>query len=469
VTGLAVIVASALMILTTRLHETTTNLAASIESVRLAEEAEVGLLMYGRTRETPARAGLAEDLRHNLSEARRYVTSEEEQASVALAAERVSALLDSTYTATEAATRESLAYDALEKLIDVNFDESKRLQAGAARSDSLANVIGIVTILLLVTVGAAVLWWLRKRAFQPVLDLADAMERFGRGDRQARAPENGPQELRDMVVRFNQMASALAAQHGAQTAFLGGVAHDLRNPLMVLLLQLEFVAPDRPLPEEAVVRRTFDIIARQIGRIERMLGDLVDMAKIEAGTFELKIADVDIVGTVRDVVELFETTSPRHPIRVLSPAESIMIRCDPLRIEQVVTNLVSNAIKYSPLGGSVEIDVRVVASELMIAVTDKGMGISEDDRRRLFEPFRRGAATDNIPGAGLGLFVVRRIIEAHHGRIEVDSTVGEGSTFRIFLPVQDASQPLGIRARGRLGRSRLSRLPASAPAPTEPK
>jgi signal transduction histidine kinase len=114
----------------------------------------------------------------------------------------------------------------------------------------------------------------------------------------------------------------------------------------------------------------------------------------------------------------------------------VILRCDPLRIEQVVTNLTSNAIKYSPRGGAVDLVLQRNHHEVITTVTDHGVGMTEEDSRRLFEPFRRvGLSAETAPGVGLGLYVAKRIVEAHQGRVEVESKPGQGSTFRVYLPI----------------------------------
>jgi signal transduction histidine kinase len=262
------------------------------------------------------------------------------------------------------------------------------------------------------------------------------MRRFGGGDLDARAEVRGPRELREMSARFNEMAQALADQRKSQLAFLGGVAHDMRNPLHVLKLALATVPPGRPLPSEPRLRTLFERLSRHIGRLERMSNDFVDMAKIESGKLELRLEDQDARALVQEVVELFEGTAPEHELRVILPGEAVPVRCDPLRLEQVLTNLVSNAIKYSPGGGRIELGVERVDGEAVIRVTDHGVGIAASDQSRLFEPFRRaGLSQGTVPGAGLGLAVVRRIVDAHGGHIDVDSQPGRGSTFSVHLPV----------------------------------
>ena len=155
-----------------------------------------------------------------------------------------------------------------------------------------------------------------------------------------------------------------------------------------------------------------------------------------------------MVELVRQSVELFEGVPSKHEIALTVPDRPIVLACDALRIEQIVINLVSNAIKYSPEGSQVDLRVAHSNSSLVIAVTDRGVGISAEDQQRLFEPFRRvGLSKEAVPGVGLGLFVVRRLVEAHGGRIEVDSSAGEGSTFRVLLPLASdaAARPIGQR------------------------
>jgi signal transduction histidine kinase len=239
-----------------------------------------------------------------------------------------------------------------------------------------------------------------------------------------------------MAARFNRMATALATQRKTQSAFLAGVAHDLRTPLGALKLSAAVVSADRPLPSEERLRRTFGVIARQVERLERMVSDFLDMSRIDAGELELEVERSDVREIVREVVELFRATSTSHRL-VLSLAERpVTLECDPLRIGQVVTNLVSNAIKYSPEASEIQVEVSIRDGSAVLSVTDFGMGIPDAEQQHIFEPFRRSKLTGTeIPGVGLGLFVSRRIVEAHAGRIEVHSHPGEGSRFEVVLPL----------------------------------
>lgn len=435
---LAMTVVAALVTLTTMLHRTSTGIGAAVKSVRLAEEAEIGLLLHERAKDPLVKRSIEGELFDDLAQAGQFVTTDEEARILADAETRVDAYFTASRASRdplEQAARHEEAYAALEELVAVNLAQAEAAQRDAAWWDGLANVLGIGIGTLLVLLTGALLLWLRVGAFEPLLGLAATMERFGRGDRDARATESGPRELRDMCGRFNEMASAIAAQHRAQMAFLGGVAHDLRNPLSALQLAVSLLRLNDAFLVDHDTRRAIERIDRQIIHMERMLGDFLDIAKIEAGQLELRIGVHDARRLVEGAVDLFDANTQEHRLDVLVPTTVVPIHCDHLRIEQVITNLVSNAIKYSPTGSTIEVVLRAGEGEIELRVADHGVGISAEDLARVFEPFRRvGLSKEVVPGVGLGLFVVRRLVEAHGGRIEVESAPGEGSTFRVFLP-----------------------------------
>jgi signal transduction histidine kinase len=452
VTVLSLAIAALLVSLTTYLQRVTSDLASSVESVRLAEEIEIDLLLHLRAHDPLARRKFEADLRRKLLDARPFATTPEEavllQRAGSLAEAYVAASRAPEPSASDLEARADEAFGALEDLVTMNVEQSQAAYAASSRWEAVANTLGISFSAMLLALAGWLIWWLKARAFPPVLALGQAMDRFAAGDRGARATESGPEELREMARRFNDMAAALAAQREAQIAFLGGVAHDLRNPLSVLKMSTALVEPGRPLPPEQAMRRTLDIVSRQVSRMDRMVGDFLDMANIEAGKLELRFQEQDACLLLRRVVELFESASPKHDLSISTPDAAVPLRCDPLRIEQVVTNLISNAIKYSPDGGVVRISLQVVREEAVIEVRDRGIGIARGDQRRLFEPFRRlHRSREAIPGVGLGLFVVHRIVEAHRGRIDVESTVGEGSTFRVVLPLGDGAADPDVRSR----------------------
>ncbi len=458
VTALALLVSGALVALTTLLRQSTDNTRASVESVRLAEEAELDLLLHERAGDPLVRRNIEDELRRKLSAAERFVTANDEERALSEAKAQVEAYIEATRGPLESPERprhQGAAFEALQRLVTINVAQAQATTHQAERWDTLGTAVGIGAASLLVAMAGSLLVWLRSRAFTPLFDLAATMDRFGHGDLGVRAPERGPKELQEMCLRFNEMADALVQQRQARITFLGGVAHDLKNPLSALRMSVALLARTAPGASEEQRRRTLERVDRQITRMDRMLGDFLDIARIEASELELRLDEHDARALVEHVVELFDGVSPDHRIEVRLPKRAVMVRCDQLRIEQVITNLVSNAIKYSPAGGAVEIALEARDDAVELSVTDHGIGISEEDRARVFDPFQRvGLSKDSVPGVGLGLFVVRKLVLCHGGQIDVESQRGVGSTFRVRLPL--ASQRADER-----------RLDASSSAPSE--
>jgi two-component system, OmpR family, sensor histidine kinase MtrB len=434
---LALLVAAMVIVLTTLLHRATVAIEQAIESVKLAEDSGVRLILHGQASQPIVRRELGGHLRLKLIEARQLVRGEREAAVLDEAEARVLAYLDAAEAerpAAQVTTLHTAAYGALEELANVNLT-SVRAEAQRSRQlDELANVAGIVFVVVVLVLVGIFIYWVRGAAFRSLFDLSHDMARFGRGDRAVRANVAGPHELQEMASRFNEMAALIVTQRDDQRAFLAGVAHDLRNPLAALMASVHAARREATLPPDHRARRTLDRVSRQLVRLDRMITDFLDAARIEAGQLELRFEVRDLRDVLRTVVELFEDASPRHELVLTVPPDPVEARFDPLRIEQVATNLVGNAIKYSPGGGVVEIRLERGGGEVYLAVSDDGIGISPEAQRRLFEPFHRGLSNTEIPGVGLGLFVVRRIVEAHGWRIDVESAPGAGSTFRVTIP-----------------------------------
>ncbi|HEX3476150.1 MAG TPA: HAMP domain-containing sensor histidine kinase [Kofleriaceae bacterium] len=440
-------VAIALIILTTNLRREAEEVGTEVENLRTSEELELELISLREEADPLGRAAIEGVIRHELAEAARYITIRQEEEILAELTRRVDqyiAALDRAATAevvpervrsnTRAAFQPVLAL--ARQWIQLNVEQGNAAERAAALWAQVAVIIGVAAILLLVTGLGGVAWWLQRRTFRPALELAGAIDRYTRGDRSARASEQEPEEFRTIARGFNDMARALDRQRADQLAFLGGVAHEIRSPLGVLKMATEMILPDQPLPPEPAVRQLVARIDRQIGRLERMAHDFLDASRIESGHLELKFEDCDVRELVRVTLDLFEPAAGTHPLAVSAPDEPVCVRCDPIRIEQVLSNLVSNAIKYSPPGGSVRVTVAQRPEAIVISVADEGVGMSADDVEHVFDPFRRGAGVMRaIPGAGLGLFVARRIVEAHGGKIAVESVQGAGTTFTVHLPV----------------------------------
>ncbi|RKH72068.1 sensor histidine kinase [Corallococcus aberystwythensis] len=460
---LTVVAATLLVVLTTALERMASTLSESVEGVRQAEELEVDLLVHSRLVVLPGAPILADpsrgrsppeiesDLRRQMVEMHGTASTQEERQMVAEVQTQVYAYLhaqqaplgpglSSAQHEAEAMAALNEALRSLERLIQLNVDQAQEARQSAAYWSEMADLLGLVLGLLLLAALVLVAFWLRRFALRPVTALRHAMSGFGRGGRELRAPEEGPLEIRDMARTFNEMADSLTHQQEQQLAFLAGVAHDLRNPLSALKLSTALTGRGEVTPER--MQRTLALVRRQVARLDQMVGDLLDATRIEAGKLELQPEVRDTRELARSVVELYQSGDSGHTLDLVLPDTAVLVRADPSRLEQVLNNLVSNAIKYSPAGSRVEVSVRGDGEHAVVAVADQGIGMSTEDLKGLFVPFQRaGNAKQRAPGVGLGLSVSRRIIEAHGGRIEVESQPGQGSVFRVHLARVSSAGP----------------------------
>jgi two-component system sensor histidine kinase MtrB len=275
---------------------------------------------------------------------------------------------------------------------------------------------------------------------QPVRNLSGSLQRFASGDLATRANETAPRELHDVAQTFNQMASTIVRHREAELTSLAGVAHDLNNPIAVLRLLTDPSTIEGALASEDWMRRTFALVHRQADRLHRMVRDLFDATRLETGELRLEPGEHDLRQTAADAVALYRDVSERHQLRLSLPDAPVIARHDPARIEQAVQNIILNAIKYSPQGGAVTVSVASAGSDALLSVSDQGIGLSAEQRARIFDAFQR-YGPPGISGSGLGLCLVRKIVEAHGGAIEVESVAGSGSTFRIRLPLVARTLP----------------------------
>ena len=226
---------------------------------------------------------------------------------------------------------------------------------------------------------------------------------------------------------------------GARDALISIASHELRTPLAALQLHLDLMTrallkqPDQESSPERIMTK-LGAFERQIGRLSRLIDHLLDVSRITAGRLELALEDVDLAAVVRDVADRFDDVLHRAECAVTLRAPEPVVGCwDKLRIEQIITNLLSNAAKY---GSGRPIDIEVVgdAETARLVVRDHGIGIPAEAQARIFERFERLLTGREAPGFGLGLWIVRQVVEGMQGQIRVTSEVGVGSTFIVELP-----------------------------------
>lgn len=241
------------------------------------------------------------------------------------------------------------------------------------------------------------------------------------------------------IERAGLLAREQAARAEAERArqnlqqFMATIAHDLRGPLTIILGYAQIWARQEHGRSPLIDRRSVAATQHAAESMRRLIDDLLDASRIGAGRFEIRPRPTDLVAVIRQVVSQQQATTTAHRIVVQAP-EHLNGTWDAQRLSQLLTNLVSNAIKYSPGGGDVELTVEAMAESVRVCIVDHGIGLSPEHISCLFQPFYQANRQTGLKGTGLGLFIARGIVEAHGGRIWVTSTPGKGSTFCFELP-----------------------------------
>ncbi len=216
----------------------------------------------------------------------------------------------------------------------------------------------------------------------------------------------------------------------AQRDFVAMAGHDLASPLTVLRARAQLLQRRQRYDEESIAA-----ILEQTARMDRLIGDLRELAQVEGGGLSIQREDVDLVALAHEAVERVRTLPITHAVSLVTPETPVVVAGDRDRLGQVLDNLLGNAVKYSAGGSEVQITVEVVAQEACLHVADQGPGIPVDALPHLFDRFYRGQHAAAEAGLGLGLYISRMLVEAHGGRIRAASAPGAGSTFTIALPL----------------------------------
>jgi signal transduction histidine kinase len=224
--------------------------------------------------------------------------------------------------------------------------------------------------------------------------------------------------------------------------FVAAVSHELRTPLTSIHGFTSLVLERDDLPEDVV--HQLGIVERNVGRLDRLVADLLQTAQVERGLVHLERRNTDVAALVRQCVEAARPAVGKAGLSIgVQVPDELVVKVDPQRFGQVVDNLLSNAVKYTPAGGRVEVELSIHDDRVELVVRDTGIGISMRDRNHVFSRFFRSEDASRIShqGIGLGLSITKAIVDSHGGRIEVDSAVGQGSTFRVRLPLDVPAGP----------------------------
>ncbi len=298
---------------------------------------------------------------------------------------------------------------------------------------NLLHLLLPLGILLLVSITAMAILGVfgLRRVFTPLDDLLEAAGRVAEGDYEARVQEHGPKEVRSLARAFNDMAARLHRTDEQRRNLLADVTHELRTPLTVLQGNLEGMLDGVYPADETNLRALLD----ETNILSGLVDDLRTVALAESGALKLKKEPVDLPMLARDTLSAFQIQAEAAAVglNIIAPEPFPRLEVDPWRIRQVLSNLVSNALRYSPAGSQVQIKLGLEPTQAIIEVIDEGPGIPIQDLPHVFERFYK--STDS-GGMGLGLAIARHLVSAHGGTIEALSPASQGTCIRICLPLK---------------------------------
>jgi signal transduction histidine kinase/DNA-binding response OmpR family regulator len=338
---------------------------------------------------------------------------------------------------------------------------------------------GLLVSLLVILIAAAVAGTLAARHLsRPILDLQEAASRLRDGEFTARLPEARRDELGDLAIAFNQMASTLQGLYAnleatvaertaalkttnlelarasqVKSEFLARMSHDLRTPLNAVIgfADLLFTGQAGSLDDKQ--QRYLGHIANAGRHLLTLINDIMDLTRVEAGKLEIHPEPCPVPLLLEETLAMFRTQAQAKRITLAVEIASAVgdLMADRIRLQQILYNLLSNAVKFTSEGGMVTITARQIGLEVELVVRDTGIGIPPEDHQRIFEAYRQaGTSSARQKGTGLGLAITKRLVELHGGSIRVESAPGQGSTFIVRLP---GAAPTEIRP-GDLGASR---------------
>jgi two-component system OmpR family sensor kinase/two-component system sensor histidine kinase BaeS len=300
-----------------------------------------------------------------------------------------------------------------------------RVAPGGAATALVASAVLILgAVVGVVAVGRAL-----RRVTSPVADVMEAAGRLADGDYTARVAERGPPEVRRLTMAFNRMAARLQAHEEQRRSLLADLAHELRTPLAVIQGNLEALLDGVYPRDDAHLAPVLE----ETRVLSALIEDLRLLALAETGALALHREPTDLPALIQETAAAFRQQGAESGVTItVEDATAIpTLEIDAVRIRQVLSSLITNALQHTPRGGSITIACRVDGGAVEVRVTDTGEGIAAQDLPRIFERFYKSKTSR---GTGLGLTIAKNLVSLHGGRIAAESTVGKGATIRFTLP-----------------------------------
>ena len=292
-----------------------------------------------------------------------------------------------------------------------------------------------VPLIISIAFASILVFILSRHIVRPIRDISFAAMELSRGNLDWRVKPTTKDEIGELAVAFNKMAEELKLQDGLRNTFIANVSHELRTPLTSVQGFIQGML-DRAI-EEKDRDKYLEIVLSETRRMNTLITDLLNLAKIESGKFPIEYSEFDINELLRRCLLMFEQRIEEKNIdvSVRLSEDKLNVWADEDRISQVITNLVDNAVKFTDTGGELKVWTHCVDNKVYINISDTGVGIPLEDQPYVFERFFKvdKSHSQNTPGTGIGLSIVKRIISQHGETISIQSTEGKGTTFTFTL------------------------------------
>ncbi|MBI3291270.1 MAG: HAMP domain-containing histidine kinase [Elusimicrobia bacterium] len=276
---------------------------------------------------------------------------------------------------------------------------------------------------------------------RPIQVLAQGARILGEGNLDYQISVRGKDELAQLSQEFNRMATQLKQLDAMKEDFISSVSHELRSPLAAIKGYVDLLLKGKAGPISPTQQEYLTIARESSERLARFINNILDLAKLEAGRMEFAKEPVAVAVLANDIARLFKPSADENQLTIQLdlPNPALEIQADPDRIRQVLTNLIANAIKFTPDGGTITVWARENGTEVKIGVKDTGVGIPQDSLHKVFNKFEQVQETKHrvrkTTGTGLGLSIAKQIVEAHGGRIWVESQLNQGTNFIFTFPL----------------------------------
>ncbi len=292
-----------------------------------------------------------------------------------------------------------------------------------------------IPLLISVAIAAILVFILSRYIVSPIKDISYAAGELSRGNLDWRVKSKTQDEIGELAEAFNKMAEELKMQDGLRNTFIANVSHELRSPLASVQGFVQGML-DRAI-EENDRDKYLEIVLGETKRMNTLISDLLNLAKIESGKFPIEYSQFDINELIRRSILAFEKRieDKQLEVNIRLADEKLFVWADEDRISQVITNLVDNAVKFTPSGGELKVWTHAADNKVYVSIADTGEGIPVEDQPYVFERFFKvdKSHSQSTPGTGIGLSIVKRIISQHGEKITLQSVPGKGTTFTFSL------------------------------------